>query len=507
MLTEHILSLIIFLPLVGVIVLVPVPAKFRIQIRWVTLAFSLATLALSALLFVRVKGSGELELIESLPWIPSLNIFYRVGVDGASMLLVFLASLLSVVSILVSWREIVRRVKLFYILLLITETGLLGVFCAVDMFLFYVFWDAALIPICFIIGIWGSGNRMRTAMKFLIFTMTGSVVMLVALIYAAAKTSSFNLLDWYAHTFTQTEQFWLFLGFAIAFAIKAPLIGFHTWLPDAHTDAPTAGSVLLAGVLLKMGTYGFFRFAIPLFPQATATLSPLLLTLAVAGAIIGALMAMVQLDLKRLIAYSSISHMGFVMLGLFAVEKHAAAGAILQMVNHGIITGGLFVMAAFLFDRRNTRLIGDYGGSARSLPVLAIFFIFMALAALGLPGLSGFAGEFMLLLGSFQTHTSFTSVAIIGVVITAVYLIWVIQRVFFGQLKHDQERKMHDMRPREMACVLPLVLIVLLIGICPNIAFKKIWRPADAFVSLAKRGQLIVPATQDTRETRETNAR
>ncbi|MFH1829377.1 MAG: NADH-quinone oxidoreductase subunit M [Pseudomonadota bacterium] len=500
MLNQHLLSLIIFLPLVGAVVLALIPGKFRTQIRWVTLTFSLITLVLCAFMFACVRGSGEFELIESLPWIPSLNIYYRVGVDGASMLLVFLAALLSMVSIIVSRREITKRVKLFHILLLVTETGLLGVFCAIDMFLFYVFWDAALIPICFIIGIWGSGDRLRIAMKFLIFTMTGSVIMLVALLYVAAATSSFNLIDWYAHTFAPTEQLWLFAGFAIAFAIKAPLIGFHSWLPDAHTEAPTAGSVLLAGVLLKMGTYGFFRFAIPLFPQAMKTLSPLLLTLAVAGIIIGALLAMVQIDLKRLIAYSSISHMGFVLLGLFAVERYAATGAVLQMVNHGIITGGLFIMAGFLYERRRTRLIADYGGSARSFPILAVFFMLMALASLGLPGLSGFAGEFILLLGSFQTKTSYTAVAIIGVVLTAVYLIWVIQRVFFGPLKHDEERKMSDMRAREIACMLPLVIIVVLIGVWPKLALEKIWRPADAFVSLAKRGQLIVPVEPGANE-------
>ena len=491
---QNLLTIVIFLPLAGTLAISLVPRSREAAAKYIAISLSLITLVGAMALFVLVRGSGEFEMQSVVAWIPSLGISYRVGIDGASALLIFISSLLVVVAILASWREIDRRPKLFYALILVIETSLIGLFSAVDMFLFYIFWDAALIPMCFVIGIWGSGDRIRAAVKFLIFTLLGSLVMLVAILYVAGKTGSFNLLDWYAYDFGPREQLWLFLGFALAFAIKAPLIGFHTWLPDAHAQAPTAGSIILAGVMLKLGAYGFFRLGIPLFPQAAGQLSPVILTLAVAGIIIGALLAMVQTEIKRLIAYSSISHMGLVILGLFALDRYAAVGSFFQMASHGLIVAGLFAMSGFLYERRGTRLISDYGGSARTLPMMAFMFILLILAALGLPGLSGFVGEFLILMGSFQTRTMYSAIAVAGVVLTACYLIWVVQRMFFGPVRCEDERKMPDMRAREYLCILPLVILIVICGIWPKDVLGRIWRSADTFVALAKRGEIIVPA-------------
>lgn len=491
---QNVITLTIFLPLLGGLVILSLPSRYEDAARYVAVSFAMIVLAASAAVFMGAGGSGEFEMMRQVPWIPSLGIHYLVGVDGASSLLIAMTALLTLVGILTSWREIERRRRLFYALLLFVETGLIGVFAALDMFLFFVFWDAALIPMCFIIGIWGSAGRIRAAIKFLIFTVTGSVLMLVALLYVAGSVGSFNLLDWYAASFTAREQLWLFLGFAIAFAIKVPLFGLHTWLPDAHAEAPTAGSIILAGVMLKIGAYGLFRVAMPLFPQAVGALSPIILVIAVVGIIAGALLAMVQADLKRLIAYSSISQMGFVVLGLFALERYAVTGALFQMVSHGLIVAGLFAATGFLYERRQTRLIADYGGSAKSLPMMAILFIVLVLAGAGLPLLSGFVGEFLILMGSFQTETWYAAAAVIGVVITASYLVWLVQRLFFGPLKHEDERKMPDLTAREYLCLVPLIIAILVAGIWPKDMLDKIWKTSDAFVALARRGEIVVPA-------------
>jgi NADH-quinone oxidoreductase subunit M len=494
-LREHLLTAIIALPVVAAVFLLAVPKLRDTAVRWITLGVAVATVALAAFLLARVKGTGEFEFAETAAWIPSLGVAYRVGVDGASAMLVGLTALLTLCGVLASWREVHVRVRLFHGLLLLAEAGLLGVFCAVDLFLFFLFWDAALLPMCFLIGIWGSGHRLHAAMKFLLMTIAGSMAMLAAILYAGSQVGSFDLVSWYAHRFTLVEQRWLFAAVAFAFAVKLPVLGLHTWLPDAHAEAPTAGSVLLAGVFLKMGAYGFFRIALPTFPLATAEAMPVLLALAVAGIIAGALLALAQPDLKRLIAYGSISHMGFVLLGLAALERHAAAGAILQMVNHGLITGGLFLSAGTFFERRHTRLIADYGGTARSMPMMATAFIFLALASMGLPGLAGFSSEFLILLGSFQTRTWYAGIAVAGVVLTAVYLVWAIERVFFGPLAHEEERRMPDLRSREMGSLGMLAILILLIGVWPQGALGKLWKSADAFVALAKRVEIALPAT------------
>lgn len=500
---QNLLSIVVFLPLLGTLAIACLPRAKEAASKYIAISFSLVNLLVGIAVYIKAHGSGEFEMVRGIPWIPSLGIYYRVGVDGASALMVLLTTLIMVVALLASWREITKRLRLFYGLMLVICTGLTGVFASTDMFLFFVFWDAALIPMCFVIGIWGGGDRIRIAMKFLIFTAAGSVAMLVAILYAAGAVGSFNLVDWYAHDFAVRTQLWLFIGFALAFAIKVPLIGLHTWLPDAHTEAPTAGSIVLAGVMLKIGAYGFFRLAVPLFPAATAQASPVILTLAVAGVVLGAMLAMVQSDFKRLIAYSSISHMGLVVLGLFSIERYAATGAVFQMASHGLIVAGLFAVAGFLYERKGTRTIADYGGSAVSLPMMTIVLATLVLGAIGLPGLSGFVGEFMILLGSFQTMTYFTAAAVAGVVLTACYLIWLFQRVSFGILKDEDERKLPDMRAREYLCVLPIIIIILVTGIWPKEMLGRIYRSADAFVSLAKRGQLVVPLSASRLELRE----
>jgi NADH-quinone oxidoreductase subunit M len=500
---QNLLSIVIFLPLAGVLAIALLPRAREAASKYIAISLSLVNLLVGVAVYIKAHGSGEFEMVHQIPWIPSLGVYYRVGVDGASALMVLLTTIIMVVALLASWREITKRLRLFYGLMLVISTGITGVFASIDMFLFFVFWDAALIPMCFVIGIWGSGDRIRVAMKFLIFTAAGSLAMLVAILYAAGAVGSFNLMDWYAHDFAISVQLWLFTGFALAFAIKVPLIGLHTWMPDAHTEAPTAGSIVLAGVMLKLGAYGFFRLAVPLFPAATSVASPVILTLAVAGVVLGALLAMVQEDLKRLIAYSSISHMGLVVLGIFSLERYAATGALFQMASHGLIVAGLFAMAGFFHERRGTRLIADYGGSSASLPMMTIVFITLVLGAIGLPGLSGFVGEFMILLGSFQTRTEFSAISVAGVVVTACYLIWIVQRIFFGKLEDEEERKIPDMRAREYLCVLPIIVIILVTGIWPKDILGRVYRSADAFVALARRGQMFVPLSASKLERRK----
>jgi NADH-quinone oxidoreductase subunit M len=442
-----------------------------------------------------VIGSGDFEFVEFASWIPSVNINYYVGIDGVSALLILLTTFIVPIAILGSWNEINKRVKMFHVLILVLEVGMIGVFTALDVFLFYVFWEVVLIPMYFMIGVWGSGKRIRAAMKFVIYTMVGSVLMLAAILFASWKTGgSFNLLEWYQHNFAAGEQMWLFAAFALAFAIKVPFFPLHTWLPDAHTEAPTAGSVILAGVLLKLGTYGFFRFAMPLFPLAVVEFAPWMLALSVIGIVYGALVAMVQPDLKRLIAYSSVSHLGFVMLGLFALEPHAVQGAVLQMVNHGIATGGLFLCVGMIYSRRHSRLIADYGGIAKSMPLFTTVFIFISLASIGLPGLNGFVGEFLILLGSFQTEPIFASIAVLGVVLAAAYLLWAIARVFFGKLDKTANQALADLTWREGAVLAPLIILIIAFGVWPHPWLKKIENSSLAFLKLTKRAEILAPA-------------
>ena len=409
-----------------------------------------------------------------------------------SLLLILLTTFLMPIVLAASWREIQKSLKEYLILMLILETGMIGTFAALDLFLFYVFWEVMLIPMYFLIGIWGSGRRIMASFKFVLYTMVGSVLMLVAILYGYFKGGqTFSIIDWYQIPFSGSEQLWLFGAFALAFAIKVPMFPLHTWLPDAHTEAPTAGSVILAGVLLKMGTYGFFRFAMPMFPEAVTVCAPWIMGLAVVGIVYGALVSMVQPDIKRLVAYSSVSHLGFVMLGLFALTSKAVEGAVLQMINHGLSTGALFLLVGQLYERRHTRQIADYGGIAKVVPLYTFFFIFTSLASVGLPGLNGFVGEFLILLGTFQSHPWMAGISVTGVIFAAIYLLWMIERVFFGELKNEANKTIRDLGWREVAVLIPLCAFMLGIGVYPKPWLEKMNTATDVFLKLVQRNVVV----------------
>jgi NADH-quinone oxidoreductase subunit M len=374
------------------------------------------------------------------------------------------------------------------ICMLFLETGMIGVFAAVDLFLFYVFWEATLIPMYFLIGVWGGPRRIYAAVKFMLFTMAGSLLMLVAILALyflhrqATGEATFNLFQLMQFALPLSAQRWLFLAFFLAFAIKVPLFPFHTWLPDAHVEAPTPGSVLLAGVLLKMGTYGFVRFCLPLFPAASLEATPIIALLAVVGIIYGALMALVQTDIKKLVAYSSVSHLGFVMLGIFAFNSPGLDGAVLQMVNHGLSTGALFLLVGMLYDRRHTRLIADFGGLAKVMPMFAAFFLVVSLSSIGLPGLNGFVGEFLVLLGAIQTMPAFAIIGALGVILAAVYMLWMYQRVMFGEVTHEANKHLRDLTLREVMVLVPVVLLIVWIGMYPQPFLKRMEASTKAIV-------------------------
>jgi NADH-quinone oxidoreductase subunit M len=411
--------------------------------------------------------------VEKVPWIKEFGISYHVGIDGISLFLFLLTSFISVVSILASW-TIKDRIKEYMIAMLILETGMLGVFISLDMFLFYVFWELMLIPMYLLIGVWGGPRRIYAAVKFFIYTMAGSVLMLLAIIalyfmnYKATGEYTFDLLTLYNLDIPMGAQFWLFLAFFFAFAIKVPMFPFHTWLPDAHVEAPTAGSVILAGVLLKMGTYGFVRFSLPLFPYASHQFVPIIAWLAIAGIIYGALVAMVQTDLKKLVAYSSVSHLGFVMLGIFVFNLQGMEGSILQMINHGLSTGALFLMVGMIYERRHTRMIADFGGLTKRMPIFAVFFMIATLSSIGLPGMNGFVGEFLILVGTFKANVLYAVLATTGVILSACYMLWMFQRVMFNKLSNPENQKLKDLNKREWAILLPIVILIFWIGIYPK---------------------------------------
>ncbi|MBI2877627.1 MAG: NADH-quinone oxidoreductase subunit M, partial [Candidatus Tectomicrobia bacterium] len=396
-----------------------------------------------------------------------------------SLFMVLLTTLLTAIAILSSWTAVTERVKEYMIFMLLLETGMLGVFVSLNVFLFYVFWEAMLIPMYFLIGIWGGPRRIYAAVKFFLYTMAGSLLMLVAILslyflnYRHTGQYEFDLPQLLQLPIAPELQFWLFLAFALSFAIKVPMFPFHTWLPDAHVEAPTAGSVILAGVLLKMGTYGFLRFCLPLFPQASLEFIPLISALAVIGIIYGALVAMVQQDIKSLVAYSSVSHLGFVMLGIFAFNLQGIEGGLLQMVNHGLSTGALFLIIGMIYERRHTRLIHEYGGLSRQIPVFGVFFMIATLSSIGLPGLNGFVGEFLVLVGVFKANVIAAVLAATGVILAAVYMLWMFQRVMFGPLTNPANRELRDLNEREVILLVPLVVGMLIIGIYPQVLLGK----------------------------------
>ncbi len=466
------LTLLITLPLAGALVICCLNKSSATTMRRIALGVTMLVFLLSLPLFIQFDAnSADFQFMERHDWIPALGAQYLVGVDGISLLLVMLTTFLTPIVVLSSWRAIEKNVKGFLIAILLLETGMLGVFLALDLLLFYLFWEAMLIPMYFLIGIWGGERRIYAAVKFFIYTMVGSLLMLAALIVLYVEvgraygtpTFEYELMREYlqpAHL-----QFWLFLAFGLSFAIKVPMFPLHTWLPDAHVEAPTAGSVILAGVLLKMGTYGFLRFCLPLFPDASVELAPVISVLAVIGILYGAFLAIVQKDIKKLVAYSSVSHLGFVMLGLFAFNYEGLQGGLLQMINHGLSTAGLFLLVGVIYERRHTRLIAEFGGLARQMPVFATFFLIIALSSIGLPGLNGFVGEFLILLGAAKANLILAGIATSGVIFAAVYLLWMFRRVMFGPLTNEKNKNMKDLSRREVFVFLPIVIMIIWIGV------------------------------------------
>jgi NADH-quinone oxidoreductase subunit M len=478
------LSTIVFLPLAGAILMLLAAGRGDRSereplVRYLSLATSLVTFAATLFLWWRFDpSSAAFQFEERYAWMPTFGIQYYIGVDGISLFLIVLTGFLTPIALLSSWESVHKNVKAFSFFLLALETAMLGVFVAVDLFLFYVFWDAMLIPMYFLIGVWGYERRIYAAVKFILYTMAGSVLMLVAIIGLAwahaddTGTLSFNLLDLYNVSLSESMETWFFLAFAVAFAIKVPLFPFHTWLPDAHVEAPTAGSIILAGVLLKMGTYGLLRFAFPLFPSAALYFAPALGVLAVIGIIYGALVAMVQPDMKKLVAYSSVSHLGFVVLGLAAMNVQGVQGSVYQMLNHGVSTGGLFMMVGMLSDRRHTRLISEFGGLKAVTPRLVTAFLLITLSSIALPGMNGFVGEFLILIGAFRWHNWLTVFAATGVILSAVYMLWMFQRVNYGPLTNAKNRSLPDLSPREWSLVVPIVAMAILMGVVPGIFLR-----------------------------------
>ena len=485
------LSLLVFLPALGAVTLAFVPADQPRVARGLALSWTTAVFLLSLGLLVGFEPGGGFQFGEQVGWLSVLGASYRVGVDGISLFLVLLTTLLVPICILSAFSAVTDRVREFLIAFLVLETGMVGALVALDLLLFYVFWEVMLVPMYLIIGIWGSDRRIAAAIKFVVYTLVGSLLMLVALVYLWLQTPgdhSFDLVAMQAagRGLSTDTQLLLFSAFALSFAIKVPFFPVHTWLPDAHTEAPTAGSVILAGVLLKMGTYGFVRFAMPFFPDGLALATPVLVTLAVVGIVYGALVATVQKDVKRLVAYSSVSHLGFVMLGLLALTPEAVTGGVYQMLNHGISTGGLFLLVGVLYERRHTRRIKDFGGLASQVPRFSAVFVIICLSSLGLPGLNGFVGEFLILIGAFKSEIAgarvATAIAATGVVLAAVYLLWTVLRVLFGPCDNPKNRGLPDLTPREWVVFVPILVLVFVMGLFPGFFLKRIGPSVDRFL-------------------------
>ena len=495
------LSFIVFVPLLGALLVLLAGGRGdrperESLVRNLALLTSLVTFAATLVLWWRFDpASAAYQFEERHAWIPAFGIQYYIGVDGISLLLIVLTGFLTPLALLSSWESVHKNVKLFSFFLLALETAMLGVFVSIDLFLFYVFWDAMLIPMYFLIGIWGYDRRIYAAVKFILYTMAGSVLMLLAILTLAylqkeaGGAYSFDLVKLYDLDIAPNLQLWLFAAFALAFAIKVPLFPFHTWLPDAHVEAPTAGSVILAGVLLKMGTYGLIRFAFPLFPQAAAFFAPALAVLAVVGIIYGALVAMVQPDMKKLVAYSSVSHLGFVVLGIAAMNVQGVQGAVYQMLNHGVSTGGLFLIVGMLSDRRHTRLISEYGGLKKVTPHLVAAFLIITLSSIGLPGLNGFVGEFLILLGAFRWDPTLTAFAASGVILSATYMLWMFQRVNYGAVENEKNSRLPDLLPREWAVIAPIIAAAILMGVLPNLFLRPIEPAVDRLVNQVQQEQ------------------
>jgi NADH-quinone oxidoreductase subunit M len=501
--TFPLLSALIFLPLLGALLLSLLPRQNALLIKGSVLIWTVLEFALSLPLFFNFnEKTAAMQFVERREWFPEWGISYLLGVDGISLLLVLLTTFLTVLCILCSWESIEEKTKEYYMSFLLLETALIGALCALDLVLFYIFWELMLIPMYLLIGIWGGPRRIYAAVKFFLFTMAGSVLMLLAIMalyfHYGGETGlyTFNVFDLYKADLPAVKQYWLFAAFALSFAIKVPMFPFHTWLPDAHTEAPTAGSVILAGVLLKMGVYGFLRFAIPLFPAAVVAAKPLISWLAVIGIIYGAVMCIMQTDLKRLIAYSSVSHLGYVMLGVFALNIQGMEGGIYQMLNHGISTGGLFLIVGMIYERRHTRMIADFGGLAKVMPRLAVFFMIVTLSSIALPGTNGFVGEFLILLGAFRSNMLTGIIATTGVILGAVYMLWMFQRVMFGQITKEENRVAPDLTKRETSILCTIVFFVFLMGLYPGVFLKKIETSATGYLNYMHLKTAVYTSTE-----------
>jgi NADH-quinone oxidoreductase subunit M len=469
---SHYLSLILFTPLAGAIALLFVNKQSESTIRWIANGVALVGFLISVPLWWAYDPSNaEFQFIERLPWIPSIGAEYFLGVDGFSTLLILLTTMMGFIAVLSSWNAITDRVKEYYVFLLMLQTGMLGAFMALDFLLFFLFWEVMLVPMYFLIGIWGSSNRLYSAIKFFLYTLVGSVVMLLGILalyfyhHSVTGVYSFDVTRYYALDLPLDLQWWIFLAFFLGFAIKVPMFPFHTWLPDAHTDAPTAGSVILAAVLLKMGTYGFIRFSLPI---GTNAFVPMMVLLSIIGIVYGALVAFAQKDWKRLVAYSSVSHMAMVMLGMFALNPVGITGSILQQLNHGISTGALFLLVGVVYERRHTREISEYGGLSKVMPVYAAIFLLMTMSSIGLPALNGFIGEILILQGIFVVDKIWAAFAATGIVLGAVYMLSLYQRTMFGTIENPKNEKLLDLSGREFATFAPLIVLAIWIGLYPK---------------------------------------
>ncbi|HSY47436.1 MAG TPA: NADH-quinone oxidoreductase subunit M [Thermoanaerobaculia bacterium] len=499
-----ILNIVTYIPLIGAIVILLFLRKENgAAIRYTATFFAVVDFAASLYLWFNFDPHGTgarlFQFRETYRWIPSLGVQYDFGIDGIALLLILLTTFMGIIAIVSSYSAIDHRQKEYYILLLLLQTGMIGTFCALDFFLFYVFWEIMLVPMYFIIGIWGGPRKLYAAIKFFLYTLSGSVVMLLSIvalyffndggipflnIKGLGNPATFSMLQYHniGHLIPPTLQFWIFVGFFLGFAIKVPMFPFHTWLPDAHVEAPTAGSIILAAVLLKMGTYGFVRIALPILPDATKQLIIPIVVLSIIGIIYGALVSLVQKDMKKLVAYSSVSHLGFVMLGMFALNPMGLKGSVLQMINHGISTGALFLLVGIIYERRHTRMIADYGGLAKQMPVYATLFLIAALSSMGLPALNGFIGEFTILLGAANKSIVWASFASAGIVLGAAYLLWLYQRVFWGPLDNPANKNVPDVNKRELGMLLALVVLMVWIGIKPAVFFDVIEEPVNYIV-------------------------
>jgi len=496
----YLLSLVSFFPILGVLVILLLPGDRPNPIRWTAVVAAAITFLLSLAMLARFQpGDPNLQLVVRLPWIrvAGWEIEYHLGVDGLSLLLVLLTTFLTPIALVSTWTAVEERVKEFMVFFLLLEIGMVGVFLAQDLFLFYIFWEFTLVPMYFLIGIWGGPRRIYAAIKFFLYTMAGSILMLLAILWLGLRGGTFSVPDLIAGGGIPSEvQTWLFLAFAAAFAIKVPMWPLHSWLPDAHVEAPTAGSVILAGVLLKMGTYGFLRFNLPLFPQAAVRFAPWMALLAVIGILYGAAVSYAQKDAKKLVAYSSVSHLGFVILGLFALNPQGIEGGILQMVNHGLSTGALFLIVGMIYERRHTREMEAFGGLWKVMPVYGALTLIVTLASMGLPGLNGFVGEFAILLGSFGSTAIgspwFAGLAALGVILAAIYMLYMFQKMFLGPADKPENQALKDLSWREIATLVPIIILIFWIGLYPRPFFSLMAPSVERLVNALQAATLVM---------------